>query len=78
MHSFLCTDHPCRNRTPNSFVSIRINSAEIKDNISMVQEEMIKLRPEMANIIQNPSKLHITLMVLSLQSGEDIEKCVFP
>ena len=59
-------------------MSVRIKSVKIRDNISMVQEEMIKSIPKMANIIQNPSKLHITLMVLSLQSDEDIEKCVLP
>ena len=76
MHSFLCTDRPFRNRAPNSFVSVRITSAEIKHNISTVQQEMIKLMPQMTDVIQNPSKLHITIMVLSLQSDEDIEKCV--
>ena len=78
MYSFLCTDRPRCYRAPNSFVSVRIKSVKIRDNISMVQEEMIKSMPKMANIIQNPSKLHITLMVLSLQSDEDIEKCVLP
>ena len=58
-------------------MSIRITSAEIKHNISMVQQEMIKMMPQMAEIIQNPSKLHITLMVVSLQSDEDIEMCVY-
>ena len=65
-------------RGPNSFVSIRITSAEIKHNISMVQQEMIKMMPQMAEIIQNPSKLHITLMVLRLKSVEDIETYVCP
>ena len=77
MHSSLCTDRqPFRNRAPNSFVSVRITSADIKHNISTVQEEMIKMMPQMADVIQNPSKLHITLMVLSLQTDEDIEMCV--
>lgn len=77
MYSFLRTDRqPFRNRAPNSFVSIRITSAEIKHNVSTVQEDMIKMMPEMEDIIQNPSKLHITLMVLSLQTDEDIEMCV--
>ena len=34
------------------------------------------MMPQMAEIIQKPSKLHITLMVLRLQSDEDIEMCV--
>ena len=74
--SFLCADQKFSHRGPNSFVSIRITSAEIKHNISMVQQEMIKMMPQMAEIIQKPSKLHITLMVLRLQSDEDIETCV--
>ena len=77
MHSFLCIDQRrYGNRAPNSFVSVRITSAEIKHNISMVQQEMIKMMPQMADVIQNPSKLHITLMVLSLKSDEEIEMCV--
>lgn len=75
--SFLCTDQwNFSSRGPNTFVSIRITSAEIKHNISMVQQEMIKMMPQMADIIQSPSKLHITLMVLRLQSDKDIETCV--
>ena len=72
-----CTDQPVHSHGyANSFVSIRITSAEIKRNISMVQQEMIKVKPQMAEIIQDLAKLHITLLVLSLESDEDIERCV--
>lgn len=34
------------------------------------------MKPQMAEIIQDLAKLHITLLVLSLESDEDIERCV--
>jgi len=59
---------------PNSFLSVRITSDEIKKNISLVQKEMVKQMPQMKELLQDIEMLHITLMVLKLKSDEEIEK----
>jgi len=61
---------------PNSFLSVRITSNEIKRNITLVQKEMVKQMPQMAELLQDITKLHITLMVLKLKSDDEIEKYV--
>ncbi len=61
---------------PNAFVSIRVPSPLIKEQLQACQDEMVRVYPSLRCSMVSLEKLHLTLMVLKLGSREDEEKCV--
>ena len=59
---------------PNAFVSIWIPSPEIRNNVERVQQDMIRNEPLLESAMVPLEKLHITLMVMLLNSAEEEER----
>lgn len=60
--------------SPNAFVSVRISSAEICSRLRAVQDGMITANERLSKVLVPIEKSHITLMVLRVDSDEDIER----
>ena len=61
---------------PNAFVSVRVPSWFIRSNLQTVQEEMMREEPKLEPLMVSLLKLHITLMVLRLDTKEQEERLV--
>lgn len=59
---------------PNAFVSIRINSPIIKENMKKVQQEMVVRDSRLKPLMVSLDKLHLTLMVMQLKNKEEEER----
>lgn len=60
---------------PNSFVAVRISSPSIRKQIEHVQDHMIQNDVSLKRVMTSLKKLHITLMVLRMDTETDIERC---
>ena len=56
---------------PNAFVSIHIQSPEVRTNVKKVQQEMVAKDRNLKSTMVSVNTLHITLMVLRLSSEEE-------
>ena len=59
---------------PNSFVAVRISSPSIRKQIEHVQNHMIQNDVSLKRVMTSLKKLHITLMVLRMDTEIDIER----
>ena len=59
---------------PNSFVAVRISSPSIRKQIEHVQDRMIQNDVSLKRVMTSLNKLHITLMVLRMDTEIDIER----
>lgn len=76
--AFSCSvkGHAPRNETPKftHFVSLRIVSPEVYSNVREVQDVLIRHEPRLRSCLVPPSKLHVTMGLLTLHSQNSIEK----
>jgi len=61
-------------RSLNSFVAVRIPSADIRDGLAAAQKTIIDINPRLEGALTSLDKLHITLMVLTLNDQGEIDK----
>ena len=59
---------------PNAFVAIRIPSWRIKSKLQELQEAMVESEPNLKSCLVSLNKLHLTMMVLRLNSEEEVGK----
>ena len=73
--SFVDCVHTCISvAKPNAFVSIRVPSQHIRDEIIACQEAMVEVEPALASTMVSLEKLHLTLMVMRLETEEQVER----
>ena len=63
-----------RNTRPNAFVSIRVSSPDVRAGIEKIQQEMVGKDRRLQSAMVSLDKLHLTLMVLRLESKEEEER----
>ena len=69
--------HPKPKRPkPNSFIAVRISSSVIKEKLQHVQEAMVDYDARLGQILTSLKKLHISLMVIRMETDDDIERLV--
>ena len=61
-------------RAPNAFVAVRVSSPEVHSKVAAMQEEMARFDSNLSATMVSTKKLHLTLMVMALESDDDIEK----
>src|SRR5690554_270751 len=61
---------------PTHFLSVKVQSKTIKDNLMCIIDSINKIHPSMASSIINQSEYHITLFVLNLKTEEEQKKAV--
>ena len=59
---------------PNSFIAVRIPSAEIRGKIKLIQDAMLERQKKVKSTFVSLDKLHITLMVLRVDDEETLER----
>ena len=59
---------------PNAFIAVRVASWRIRDKVQQVQEQMVKEEPLLQSSMVSLDKLHLTLMVLKLDSEKEEER----
>ena len=55
-------------------MSIRVPSQHIRDEIIACQEAMVEAEPALASTMVSLEKLHLTLMVMRLETEEQVER----
>ncbi|XP_046578252.1 uncharacterized protein LOC124285977 isoform X2 [Haliotis rubra] len=63
-----------RKPSPNYFVAVQITNPQIHSGLSHVQQEVMSVNHKMKEVMIKLPTLHITLMVMSLQTEEDIAR----
>ncbi|XP_046327709.2 uncharacterized protein LOC124111879 [Haliotis rufescens] len=63
-----------RKPTPNYFVAVQITNPQIHSGLSQVQQEVMAVNHKMREVMIKLPTLHITLMVINLQTEEDIAR----
>ena len=63
-----------RRVSPNAFVSVRIPSVEIRQNIETIQRGLVDYNGDLFYTLTSLDKLHLTLCVLRLDSDSEIER----
>ena len=63
-----------RRVSPNAFVSVRIPSVEIRQNIETIQRGLVDYDGDLFYTLTSLDKLHLTLCVLRLDSNSEIER----
>ncbi len=59
---------------PNSFVAVQISSSIIRQKLEEVQDAIVKYDNHLKKVLTSLKKLHITLMVIRMETDEDIER----
>lgn len=59
---------------PNYFISIPINSVEIREKFSLLTNDLIESDPNVEELIVPASSLHLTLCTLRLNDKDEIQK----
>ena len=62
---------------PNSFVAVQISSPVIKERLKEVQDAIVKHDTQLTKVLTSLQKLHITLMVITMETDEEIEMLVY-
>ncbi|XP_071118097.1 uncharacterized protein [Haliotis cracherodii] len=63
-----------RKPSPNYFVAVQITNPQIHSGLSQVQQEVMAVNHKMREVMIKLPTLHITLMVMNLQTEEDIAR----
>ncbi|XP_067678130.1 uncharacterized protein [Haliotis asinina] len=63
-----------RKPSPNYFVAVQITNPQIHSRLSHVQQEVMSVNHKMKEVMIKLPTLHITLMVMNLQTEEDIAR----
>lgn len=58
--------------TPNAFVAVRVKSSVIRERMERVQQDMVEGDRRLRRLLVSLDKLHITLMVLKLDTPQQI------
>ena len=64
------------NTKPNAFISIRVPSQDVREQLKSCQDEIVRFNPALDSTLVSLDKLHLTLMVIRLDGEEMEERCV--
>ena len=59
---------------PNAFVALPIKSVMIRSQIEQLHQHLLSKEPKIQNLLVPINRMHITLMVIKLDSEDDIER----
>ncbi|KAL1923653.1 uncharacterized protein VTP21DRAFT_8633 [Calcarisporiella thermophila] len=65
---------------PNYFLSVRLDSPRIQENLSKFYNRVNESRPELSKLLIKPKQVHVTLFVMHLKGEEEIQRareCLF-
>ena len=62
---------------PNSFVAVQISSPVIRERLKEVQDAIVKHDKQLTKVLTSLQKLHITLMVIRMDTDEEVEMLVW-
>ncbi len=65
-----------RSSSPNYFLSIPIDCSEIRSNFSRLRDDLIRVTPEIEEILLPESSLHLTLCTLRIDNGEELQEAI--
>lgn len=61
---------------PNAFVALPVKSVGVCSQIEHLHRHLILKEPKIHNVLVPINRMHITLMVMKLDSDDDIKRCV--